>query len=394
MKALTHVDASGAARMVDVSEKPVTRREAVATAAVEMRSETLALLLSGATRKGDALAVARVAGIMAAKGTGELIPLCHPVGLESVTVDFTPEPPGRLRITATALVTARTGIEMEALTAASVAALTIYDMCKAVDREMVITDVRLERKSGGRSGDYRRAPDQPAAPPPPAADASPIQLTVLYFGGLRPLVGGAREDAVALPGPCDVAGLLDELCDRHEGLGRVREQIRIAVNEQFDGPRRVLSDGDVVALIPPVAGGAGALCRLSPEPLELGEVVDAVSAPSQGGIATFVGIVRDHNEGHAVTRLEYEAYDAMVLSTLAAIVAQCEATADGVRVAVTHRVGALQVGDAAVMIAASAPHRAEAFAACRMCIELLKQDVPIFKREVSPAGAEWIGLRP
>ena len=143
-----------------------------------------------------------------------------------------------------------------------------------------------------------------------------------------------------------------------------------------------------------MAGGAQALCRLSEEPLELSALIDAVSAPSQGGIATFVGIVRDHNEGREVTRLEYEAYDEMVLSTLAEIVAQCEALSEGVHVAVSHRVGRLEIGDAAVMIAASAPHRAEAFAACRLCIELLKQDVPIFKREVSPSGEEWIGLRP
>jgi cyclic pyranopterin phosphate synthase len=154
--ALTHVDETGAARMVDVSEKAVTRREAVASACVVMQPATLALVVAGKAAKGDVLAVARVAGILAAKRTAELIPLCHPLPLESVKIELTPEPPDRLRVVARAVVVARTGVEMEALTAASVAALTLYDMCKAVDRAMVITDVRLEEKSGGRSGHFHR----------------------------------------------------------------------------------------------------------------------------------------------------------------------------------------------------------------------------------------------
>jgi cyclic pyranopterin monophosphate synthase len=124
---------------------------------VSMRPETLELITGGKVAKGDVLATARIAGIMAAKKTGELIPLCHPLGLDSVTVDLDPTGPGTLTITATASVTGKTGVEMEALTAVSVAALTVYDMCKAADRDMVIGDVRLEAKSGGRSGDYRRA---------------------------------------------------------------------------------------------------------------------------------------------------------------------------------------------------------------------------------------------
>jgi cyclic pyranopterin phosphate synthase len=122
-----------------------------------MKPDTLALITSGAVAKGDVLAVARVAGIMAAKKTGELIPLCHPLGVDSVVVELAPSGPDTLAITATATVTGRTGVEMEALTAVSVAALTVYDMCKAVDKEMVIGDIRLEEKSGGRSGNYRRS---------------------------------------------------------------------------------------------------------------------------------------------------------------------------------------------------------------------------------------------
>jgi cyclic pyranopterin phosphate synthase len=154
---LTHLDADGAARMVDVSLKDSTLRTAVATGTVLMSAETLALLTAGAMAKGDTLSVARIAGILAAKRTGELIPLCHPIGLEQVSVDLTPAPPNELRITASTKVRARTGVEMEALTAVSMAALTVYDMCKAVDREMVITDIRLEEKTGGRSGHFRRA---------------------------------------------------------------------------------------------------------------------------------------------------------------------------------------------------------------------------------------------
>jgi cyclic pyranopterin phosphate synthase len=158
MTDLTHLDEAGRARMVDVGAKPVTHRRAVASGAVRMKPETLSKIIAGDVAKGDVLAVARVAGIMAAKKTGDLIPLCHPLGLESVVVVLSPAGPGTLTITATATVTGRTGVEMEALTAVSVAALTVYDMCKAVDKEMTIGDIRLEEKSGGRSGDYRRTP--------------------------------------------------------------------------------------------------------------------------------------------------------------------------------------------------------------------------------------------
>ena len=158
MSDLTHLDESGRARMVDVGEKPVTNRRAVASGEVRMRPATLTLLTDGDLPKGDALAVARVAGIMAAKKTGELIPLCHPLGVDSVVVDLSPSGPDTLRIVATVSVTGRTGVEMEALTAVSVAALTVYDMCKAVDREMTIGQIQLDEKSGGRSGDYRRQP--------------------------------------------------------------------------------------------------------------------------------------------------------------------------------------------------------------------------------------------
>ncbi len=152
----SHLDETGAARMVDVGEKPVTARTARAGARISMAPETLALIKRQALAKGDVLSVARVAGIMAAKETARLIPMCHPLSIEHAGVDFRLDETG-VDIEATVSLSGKTGVEMEALTAAAVAALTIYDMCKAVDREMVIGDVRLLEKRGGRSGDIRRA---------------------------------------------------------------------------------------------------------------------------------------------------------------------------------------------------------------------------------------------
>lgn len=152
---LTHFDAAGKAAMVDVGGKAVTARQAVARGRVLMQKQTLALIREGSAAKGDVLGVARLAGIMAAKKTADLIPLCHPLGLDQVTIDVAcDEPANAVEITATARVTGRTGVEMEALTAVTVAALTIYDMCKAADRTMRITDIRLTHKSGGKSGDF------------------------------------------------------------------------------------------------------------------------------------------------------------------------------------------------------------------------------------------------
>ena len=157
MAKLTHLDESGAARMVDIGAKDVTERTAVAAAAVAMRPETLALLEQGAHKKGDVLAVARVAGIQGAKKCPDLIPLCHPMMLNAVAVDFRIDPASScLHIEASCKVSGKTGVEMEALTAVTVAALTVYDMCKAVDKGMEIRSVRLLQKSGGSSGDWLR----------------------------------------------------------------------------------------------------------------------------------------------------------------------------------------------------------------------------------------------
>ena len=150
----SHFDESGQAVMVDIGGKPETEREATARARVVMRPETLAMIRGGAAAKGDVLGVARLAGIMAAKRTADLIPLCHPLPLTSVRVDLSPEGEGVVAIVAVVRTTGRTGVEMEALTAASVAALTVYDMVKAVDRGMRIEGLRVVQKSGGKSGDF------------------------------------------------------------------------------------------------------------------------------------------------------------------------------------------------------------------------------------------------
>lgn len=157
MKKLTHLDENGAANMVDVSEKAETIRIATASGCVTMQQSTLDLIISGNAAKGDVIGTARLAGIMAAKKTSDLIPLCHPLMLSKVTVEIVPDEtlPG-LRVSATVKLTGKTGVEMEALTAVSIACLTIYDMAKAVDKGMIIRNIALETKSGGKSGDWQR----------------------------------------------------------------------------------------------------------------------------------------------------------------------------------------------------------------------------------------------
>lgn len=157
MSKLTHLDDAGAAHMVDVGAKATTSREAVAEGRISMTADALSAIRDGTAKKGDVLAVARVAGIMAAKKTSDLIPLCHPIALSSATVDFDFVDKG-IRVTATARTSGQTGVEMEALTAASVALLTLYDMAKALDKGMILSGIRLLAKSGGRSGDWRAQP--------------------------------------------------------------------------------------------------------------------------------------------------------------------------------------------------------------------------------------------
>lgn len=158
MSKLTHLDEQGAAHMVDVGGKAATARRAVACGKITMSADALAAIRAGNAPKGDVLGTARIAGIMAAKRTGDLIPLCHPLGLEAVTIDFAYEAQA-IRVTATASLTSKTGVEMEAMTAVCVALLTIYDMAKAIDKGMVISQIRLIAKTGGKSGDWAAAPE-------------------------------------------------------------------------------------------------------------------------------------------------------------------------------------------------------------------------------------------
>ncbi len=153
---LTHIDENGASRMVDVSEKDVTERIAVAHARVTMKPETFSLIMDKKIAKGDVLGVARVAGIMAAKKTSELVPMCHPLNLNSVKIDYEDNNQDSIEITSEVKVSGKTGVEMEALTAVSICALTIYDMCKSADKSMLISDVYLVKKSGGKSGNFVR----------------------------------------------------------------------------------------------------------------------------------------------------------------------------------------------------------------------------------------------
>ena len=163
MNTFTHFDETGAAHMVDVGQKAVTQRVAVAEGLILMQPQTLAMIMAGTHAKGDVLGIARIAGIMASKKTAELIPLCHPLALSHVNLQLEPEPPhNRVRVTATVKTAGQTGVEMEALTAVQIALLTVYDMCKGVDKAMTMQGIQLLKKTGGKSGDWQRPePDLP-----------------------------------------------------------------------------------------------------------------------------------------------------------------------------------------------------------------------------------------
>ncbi|MCS6915834.1 MAG: molybdopterin converting factor subunit 1 [Myxococcales bacterium] len=222
--------------------------------------------------------------------------------------------------------------------------------------------------------------------------SSEIEVRVLYFALLRERLQMANETLCVAAGSraCD---LLDLLCARHPAVRQARNSLRVAVNQDFVPPEHVLCEGDEVALIPPVSGG-GPCCRLSRSPIGLEEVIAAVSDPGCGGMVTFTGLVRRSSRGRTVLRLQYEAYEPMALRALAALIESIEAARPGVRVAIVHRLGTLAVGETAVVIAAAAPHRDDAFAACREAIERLKQEIPIWKKEITEEGEEWIGQGP
>jgi molybdopterin synthase catalytic subunit len=220
-----------------------------------------------------------------------------------------------------------------------------------------------------------------------------MRVRVLYFAVVRERIGRAEEE-VELPAGATVASLLDELGRRHPPVAALRRQLQVAQNRETARPEALLADGDELALIPPVAGGAGpAFAALREAPFDLDEATAFVAHEGSGAVVTFSGLVRRESRGRVIERLEYEAYRAMAEPALLAIAAQL-AAAHGARVAILHRVGRLAVGELAVAIACAAPHRAEAFAACREAIERLKAEVPIWKKEVSSDGEEWVGLGP
>lgn len=217
-----------------------------------------------------------------------------------------------------------------------------------------------------------------------------MPVHVLYFAVARDRAGTSTEQLD--PAPATVGALRERLGALHPGLAAILHRCRVAVDQEFAEDGAPLRDGTEVAIIPPVSGGAGR-CRVVDRPLLLSEVVDAVQGPARGGVVTFTGIVRSETAGKRVIRLEYEAYSAMAEAKMDQIAAAIERET-GATVAMTHRIGTLLPGEAAVVIACAAAHRAPAFRACEACIERLKHDVPIWKREVFEDGSEWVGSGP
>ena len=227
---------------------------------------------------------------------------------------------------------------------------------------------------------------------------APMRVKVLLFAGVRQRLGQSEVE-VELSAPATVAQLRAAIVKAHPEVGEIVSACRVAIDQEFAREGDPIGAGSELALIPPVSGGApvdskGERARLREAPLSLAEVVAAVEHRNAGGITTFTGNVREHSRGKVVEFLEYEAYPAMAVAKMDEIALAVEAEIEGARVALQHRVGRLEIGETAVVIAASAPHRDEAFRACREVIERLKRDVPIWKKEVDTDGAEWIGQGP
>ena len=219
-----------------------------------------------------------------------------------------------------------------------------------------------------------------------------MQLTVKLFGSLRE-EAGAKELELELPEGARVVDLRKLLAERYPVLEQLGEVVAASVNLEMAEEDQQLSDGDEVAFLPPVAGGSGEaieMCTLSDRPLVEGEVIARVTGPDAGGVVTFVGNVRDHARGRSIRYLEYEAYPEMAEREMQKIADEAGKRWPGARVAIAHRTGHLEIGEAAVVIAAAAPHRAEAFEACRFAIDTLKRTVPIWKKEVSTDGEYWV----
>jgi molybdopterin synthase catalytic subunit len=219
-----------------------------------------------------------------------------------------------------------------------------------------------------------------------------MQVRVLLFGSLRE-AAGAKELAVTLAERATVRALRDEMSSQ-PAFQKLAGRLRVAINQEFAADDAVLAEGDEVAFLPPVSGGASPRCTISEHPLDADAVAARVTGDDAGGVVTFVGAVRDHARGRTIQRLEYEAYPPMAVAEMERI---CDAASQrwpGVRVAIAHRVGHLEVGDLAVEVVAAAAHRAEAFDACRFAIDTHKESVPIWKKEFAADGAYWVDDHP
>jgi MoaE-MoaD fusion protein len=220
-----------------------------------------------------------------------------------------------------------------------------------------------------------------------------MKIQVRYFAVVRERLGRS-EETIEVPEGATVATAMDALAARHEAVRMLRPYLQVAVNQESSPGERPLDDGDELALIPPVAGGHSRHARLVDMPPSLDAVLAAVRGPGLGGLVTFTGVVRNRSHGRAVDHLEYEAYPEMAEKVFEEICEEIERFYAGTRIAIEHRAGKLGPGDVAVVIAVAAPHRAEAFRACEETIDRLKARAPIWKKEVGPDGAEWVGLGP
>ncbi len=220
-----------------------------------------------------------------------------------------------------------------------------------------------------------------------------MRVTVKLFGALREQAGSG-ELPLDLPEGATAGAVVDVLAARLPALAALGSRVVVSANQEVVRRDHPLAEGDEVALLPPVSGGGAPRCTLSSSPLDAEEVSRRVAGPDAGGLVTFVGRVRAESRGHAIRRLEYEAYPGMAEREMEKIADEAARRWPGTRVAIAHRVGPLEVGEAAVVIAAAAPHRAEAFEACRFAIDTLKQTVPIWKKEVAEDGAWWVDEHP
>ncbi len=218
-----------------------------------------------------------------------------------------------------------------------------------------------------------------------------MRVRLLLFAGLREAVG-SKEHLLEVPDGAPLGDVLARAEARLPALARWRGRLVVSLNEARRPLETIVRDGDEIALLPPVSGGS--LAALRSAPLSLDELLAAVRSPGCGGIVTFIGVVRDHSRGQSIEHLEYEAYEPMAEAEMQRIAGEVRARWPGARIALTHRVGRLEIGEAAVMIAVAAPHRAEAFEACRYAIDTLKQSVPIWKKEFGTEGTSWVEENP